>query len=354
MLTSIQDAVKLLLPAKKKVNATSGWISFNAPCCQHNGESPDLRGRGGLVTNPNGSVSYHCFNCNFKANYTPGRHLNYKFRKLLSWLGASENEVKRLVIDAIRVKDLVAPEDIKEEEKEEVSFKVRPLPEDARSFKELATFYSIGDEDSVPMDLRNVVLYTAPRADTARYEFYWSMDTEHNYHKRVIIPCYWKKQLIGSTARAIEPNIKPKYYADYEPNFVFNTDMQTYERKFVIVVEGPFDAMAIDGVAILSNECSEVQADIIDSLGKEVIVVPDFDVDQRKSFGPKKWAGAKLIDQAIEYGWNVSFPVWAETCKDVSEAVAKYGKLFVLKAIIEGKQTSRLKIELHKKRIYNS
>jgi hypothetical protein len=35
--------------------------------------------------------------------------------------------------------------------------------------------------------------------------------------------------------------------------------------------------MSIDGVAILGSECSEQQADIIESLGREVIVVPDFD-----------------------------------------------------------------------------
>lgn len=343
MLTTIQDAVKLLLPPKRKTNATSGWISFNAPCCIHNGESADTRGRGGMVFNPDGGVSYHCFNCNFKASYTPGRHLNYKFRKLLSWLGASENEVKRLVIDAIRVKDFVAPENITEVEKEDVDFKVRPLPEGSRSFLELLNFYILNDGRNIPEDLNEAVEYIKARhLNIDKYQFYWTSETEHNYHKRVIIPLYWKKRLIGSTARTFVDGIKPKYYSDYEPNYVFNTDRQTPEKKIVIVVEGPFDAMAIDGVAIMSNECSEIQADIIDSLGKEVIVVPD-----------KDRAGAKLVDQAIEYGWSVSYPVWQETCKDVSEAVVKYGKLFVLKSILEAKETGKLKIELLKKKLYN-
>ena len=52
-----------------------------------------------------------------------------------------------------------------------------------------------------------------------------------------------------------------------------------------------------------------------------------------------------------EYGWSVSYPVWHETCKDVNEAVVKYGKLFVLKAILAGKEISRLKIELKKKKL---
>jgi DNA primase len=98
--------------------------------------------------------------------------------------------------------------------------------------------------------------------------------------------------------------------------------------------------MSIDGVAVLSNECSEQQADIIDSLGREVIVVPDGDK-----------AGVKLVNNALEYGWSVSFPLWLGTFKDINEAVIKYGKLFVLKSILDAKETSRLKIELRKKKL---
>ena len=143
----------------------------------------------------------------------------------------------------------------------------------------------------------------------------------------------------------------PKYYADYEPNYVFNMDKQTPEKKFVIVCEGPFDAMAVDGVAVLSNECGEVQADIIDSLGREVIVVPDFDVKHVR--GKEVWAGSKLVEQAIDYGWSVSFPIWNESAKDISEATQRFGRLFTLKAILDGQQTSRLKIELMRKRIHS-
>lgn len=356
MLNTIQDAVKLLLPAKRKSSSASGWTSFNAVCCEHNGESRDTRGRGGIITNPNGSISYSCFNCNFKANYTPGRHLNFKFRKLLSWLGADENSIKRLVIDAIRIKELVSPEELKVEPAEEITFKPRPLPPGAQSFEQWRTFLMLtnvtGDEP-VPEHVFKTVNYVAERGGDLlnRYSFYTTDNDEHNMHKRVIIPCHWKEELIGYTARTLVDGIKPKYYAEYEPNYVFNMDKQTPENKFVIVTEGPFDAMAIDGVAVLSNECSEVQADIIDSLGREVIVVPDFDRHLNKR-GQMVWAGEKLIEQAIEYGWSVSFPVWHELVKDTSEAVKAYGRLFTLKAILAGKQSSRLKIELMRKRIH--
>jgi hypothetical protein len=344
MLSTIQDAVKLILPAKRKTNATSGWISFNAPCCSHNGESADTRGRGGIVMNPDGGVSYHCFNCNFKTSYTPGRHLSYKFRKLLAWFGADEGTIKRLVIDAIRIRDLVAPETIVEAtEQEEIKFKARPLPEEAKTFHQLNTFYELNDNVDVPKEWHQAVIYGANRAvDFTKYEFYWTPETQYNLHKRIIIPFTWKNEIIGYSARAVYDDVKPKYHSSYEPNYVFNVDRQLKDSKFVIVCEGPFDAMAVDGVAVLSNECSEIQADIIDSLGREVIVVPDADR-----------AGAKLVEQAIEYGWSVSFPIWQDVYKDVASAVENYGKLFTLKSIIEGKESNRLKIELRKKKLYN-
>jgi len=344
MLNSIQDAVTLLLPAKRKTNSTSGWISFNAPCCHHNGESMDTRSRGGMVMNPDGGTSYHCFNCNFKASYVPGRHLTYKFRKLLGWFGADENTVKRLVIDAIRIRELVAPEALVEvEEAEPIEFKARPLPAQAQTLMALNTFYTLNNDVDVPSGFHNSVIYLAQREiDLNRYDFYWTPETQYNLHKRVIIPFTWRNRIIGYTARAFDDTVKPKYFNSHEPNYVFNADKQKPDSKFVIVCEGPFDAMSIDGVAILGNECHEQQADIIDSLGREVIVVPDADR-----------AGTKLVDAALEYGWSVSYPIWQQDCKDVGSAVAEYGKLFVLKSIIEAKETSRLKIELLKKKLYN-
>jgi hypothetical protein len=330
MLNIISDFIKGILPTKKKITP-SGWTSFNAPCCPHNGESPDTRGRGGLTANPDGSVSFHCFNCNFKASYQPGRHLTFKFRKLLKWLGADDTDIKRLVIEAIRVRELVNPEEVKAEaEEEKIDFKARDLPEDAENLVAL---------DYVHPALEYCV---ARKIDLDKYAFYATRQEQYNLHKRIIIPFVWQGRTIGYTARAIEENVKPKYYSNYEPNFVFNTNNQLPDSKFVIVCEGPFDAMSIDGVAVLNNECNETQADIIESLGREVIVVADRDR-----------AGARMINNAIEYGWTVSFPVWLETCKDINEATVKYGRLFVLKTILDSKHSSKLKIELMKKKLYN-
>ena len=340
MLESVQQSVLQLLPARKRTGQ-NGWISFLAPCCVHNGESADTRSRGGIKTDA-GKVSYHCFNCQFKASYQPGRHLTYKFRKLLTWLGADDLTVRRLVIDAVRLKDLVAPEAIAEPE-QEIKFEARTLPEGSSNINDLATFYSLADYQGVPPEYFAAVEYLVRRQiSNTRYNFFWTADTAYNMHRRIIVPFYYQKELIGYTARAIVDGVKPKYYSSHPADFVFNLDTQQPDWKFVIVCEGPFDAMSVDGVAVSGAEISDQQAELIDRLQREVIVVPDSDK-----------TGRRLVDRAIELGWTVSFPVWLETCKDINEAVLKYGKLFVIKAILEARETSRLKIELKKKRLYN-
>jgi DNA primase len=177
--------------------------------------------------------------------------------------------------------------------------------------------------------------------DLNQYEFYWTPEEAYNLHRRIVIPYYYKKQIVGYTSRAIADGIKPKYWSSHPADFVFNLDQQRSDSKFVVVCEGPFDAMSIDGVALSGSEISDTQIEQIDRLQREVIVVPDTDR-----------AGRKLVDRAIEAGWTVSFPVWQETCKDINEAVVKHGKLFVLKCILAARETSKLKIELKKKKLY--
>jgi len=348
----IQQELISLLPARRK--RTTDWISFNAVCCSHNGETPDTRGRGGVRPNADGSVSYHCFNCGFKTGFYPGRPLSYKFRRLLSWLGADENTVQRLGMEALRIKELVPVAERVPVPEVEIEFKPRALPDDSASFREWATMLSLTDDDYiVPEQLTRAVDYVYQRKiDTDRYDFYITDDASYNLDRRVIIPFTWKNKVIGYTARALDEGVRPKYHSSYEPNYVFNLDQQPADAKVVLVTEGPFDAMSIDGVAVLSNSISETQADIIDSLGREVIVVPDFDT-QIDARGKKKWSGRELIDAALKYGWSVSFPEWHEKCKDTAEAVVRYGKLFTLASILQGRETSALKIELKSKTIYN-
>ena len=53
-------------------------------------------------------------------------------------------------------------------------------------------------------------------------------------------------------------------------------------------------------------------------------------------------AGIKLAEQALEFGWSVSFPEWGEDIKDVNDAVKKYGRIYTLWSIIDSKESNSL------------
>lgn len=345
MYTAVSDFTISLLPGKQK-RTQGGWISVNAVCCQHNGHNPDTRGRGGLLAGGDGKVSWHCFNCGFKTSYTPGISLSFKYRKFLKWLGAAENDIQRLIIESIRLKTIVTPDYVP---REEFKFESRGLPPDARSIVDIAANTR---ESPHPLFIRAIEYLQHRTIDINKYNFFWSPSVEHKLNYRIIVPFYWNGEIVGHTARAVDDAIKPKYHSDHPPHFVFNLDTQHKDNAIVVVSEGPFDAMSIDGVSTQTNDISEQQADIIESLGKSVIVVPDFDKHVNKQ-GREVWPGETTIKRALEYGWSVSFPVWSDECKDVNDATIKHGKLFTLKSILDGAESNPVKIQIKAKKIKN-
>lgn len=334
-MNSIQSALVGVLPARRK-QASKGWISFDAKCCTHNGESADKRGRGGLLLTPEGGFSYHCFNCQYKASWKPGYHLNYKTRNLLSWMGMPSEQIQVLVFEAMRDVDRsVVAEELK---KKAASFTPKDLPAMAGLADLVAAGADLEDEN-----LARAVTYLTDRGFTLDdYDWQWSPETEHGLNRRVIIPYTWQGQTIGYTARSTSPTSKLKYFNQIDSDYVFNVDAQTPERQFVLVTEGPLDAIAVGGVGVLTNDISPAKADIIDSLGRQVIVVPDRDR-----------SGARLVELAIEWGWGVAFPDWQADVKDAAAAYQRYGRLYTIRSILAGTETSALKIKLRSRGTFN-
>jgi DNA primase len=143
---------------------------------------------------------------------------------------------------------------------------------------------------------------------------------------------------VGYTARAIN-DAKPKFISEQQPGYVFNLDCQTPEREFVIVCEGPFDALSIDACALLGAEVKDSQNWLLKQLGKEIVLVPDRDHE-----------GPRTVEQALEFGWSVSMPDWPEGVKDVNDAVRKLGRLTTMWMIVTAKESNTLKIQLRAKK----
>tara|TARA_A100001015_G_C14801242_1_gene637045 strand:- start:413 stop:925 length:513 start_codon:yes stop_codon:yes gene_type:complete len=157
-------------------------------------------------------------------------------------------------------------------------------------------------------------------------------------YQRLLIPFYWRGEVVGFTGRVFEESRAVKYYTDVWPGYVFNMDAQDWSRKFVLVTEGPFDAITTSGVSILGSEINDIQRELIEGLNRQIIIVPDRDRP-----------GEKLINQAIEFGWGVAFPEWHDSVEDTADAVLKYGRLFTIKSILKSTETNKLKIDLKRK-----
>lgn len=315
------------LPAKRK-SSPSGWTSFNAVCCQHNGQSHDRRQRGGIKITEQG-WSYHCFNCNFTASFILGRNLGFKARRLLSWLGVPENEIEHVNLESLKHRNIHGILN----DRARVANALMSL--EFEEFDDLPPFSEIvTPEHKYEWD------YLRSRCVPEDFPVLTAIQNDgiHWTRPQVIIPFTYNNKMVGWTARMLD-NKSPKFISHSQPGYVFGIDQQHDDWKHVLVMEGIFDALSIGGLAVMHNTISDAQARLIRNLEKEITVVPDQDR-----------AGLELIDRAMELGWAVSIPDW-EDCKDVNDAVKKYGRLGTLLTIFNARETSKIKIELRKKRL---
>jgi hypothetical protein len=316
------------LPAKRKPSP-QGWLSFNAVCCTHNGNSQDKRSRGGLKVTEQG-WSYHCFNCSYTASFILGRTLSFKARRLLGWLGVPDNEIEMLNLESLRHRS------------------IHGIIEDRQKVFNVLSAIEFDEFDDFP-PYSEVV--------TPEFPYYWEYirkrqvpedfpvmtaiknDGIHWVRPFVLIPFTYDNKVVGWTARFLD-NKSPKYINHSQPGYVFGTDLQHADWQYVIVTEGIFDALSIGGLALMHNTISDSQAKLIRSLSKEVIVVPDQDLP-----------GMELVDRALELGYSVSMPNWPDHIKDVNDAVIEYGRLGALLTIMQARETSKIKIEIRKKQL---
>jgi hypothetical protein len=246
--------------------------------------------------------------------------LTFKARKLLEWLNVPQEEIERINLESLKHKSI---EGLLGERQEvinrlhNIEFEDRDLPPVLQELTESAKEYL--QKRRVPTDYP--FLYkTMPRPG-------------------VVIPFTHNNQVVGHTTRFLDDRT-PRYIQDIQPGYVFGTDLQRDGWQVAVVVEGVFDALSIDGLAVLHAEINDAQVRLIRSLGREVVVVPDQDE-----------AGMKLVDRAVELGWAVSMPVWPTGVKDVNDAVIRLGKLAALITIMQSRETSKIKIELRKKQL---
>jgi hypothetical protein len=169
------------------------------------------------------------------------------------------------------------------------------------------------------------------------FEFYWTPEME-NY---IIMPAKFRHHVYGYSARYIGTppnNNTPRYINNTPQGFIFNADnLEDLYRKYVILVEGTLDAIAINGCGIMTSILNERQLLWIKEVAKtkKIIFLPDRDKD-----------GKFIIQQAIENGWGVSFPTWDRHIKDAEDATHKYGRLFTVANILNSVVDTEIEIKI--------
>jgi DNA primase len=241
----------------------------------------------------------------------------------LTWCGVDNEQIQRWNIESLQKKDLL---DFTTRKTVNLKFKTKVIPGEElnSSNKDHKPFAEYLIKRKVPL---NALPFHVSPNDTGRNA------------NRIIIPYIFKGKVVGHTSRYLD-NKTPRYINEQQPGYVFNIDAQRPDWQVCIVTEGIFDALSIDGVALLHNDISEDQSILLASLNKKIIFVPDRDP-----------SGLKLTDRALELGYSVSIPNWDKSVKDVNDAVVKYGKLPTLLSILQFATNSKIKIEMRKKKI---
>ncbi len=316
-----------ITPGKKKLTQ-SGWYSFNAICCHHRGHKPDRRSRGGIKFDGQTNWSMHCFNCGYKCNFVLGRSISQKTRQFLLWSGVDDTQIKRWSLESLQQKDLLdftKPKKVKSK----IKFKDHTLPEGEML-------------DNNNIEHKKYIDYLSNRGvEYTDYPFLVTTNEPGRMGNRIVIPYTYNNKIVGHTSRFLD-NKTPKYINEQQPGYVFGIDFQKPDYEVCILVEGIFDALSLNACALTHNTINDDQAELLAQLNKRIIFVPDRDK-----------TGLETCDRALELGYSISIPNWDSDIKDVNDAVVKYGKLPTLLSILQNATSSKIKIEMQRRKLVN-
>lgn len=333
----VYDILLHNLPQKRRITPKN-WVIFNSPCCVHRGHSPDTRMRGNIKLSEDGDIGYNCYNCGYKFRFD-GNSVSTSFEQFLSWLNVSREQIQQIKLDLLKNevdgnnKIIQRDRNILWQQWETVDLPIGSQP-----------IESFVDNDQLDEKFVNVIQYLQSRGDAIMhgYDYYWCNSTKHDLNNRIIIPFYHKNKIVGYTARysGNPPKGTPKYWNSNIPDgFIFNNDVaEIPDRKYLILVEGPFDAISIQGCSPLGSTLSESQIHWLVNQNKKIIVLPD-----------RQKNNQELIDSALLFGWEVSFPDWEDDVKDAADACKRYGQVYTISSILTSRTTDPVMIGIKRK-----
>lgn len=275
-------------------------------------------------------VTYNCFNCGVKGNFSPDREfpLSKDMPKILDSFGIPKKEY----LSAAYINKLDPNK--KDSDHKTPERKFFPL----KFFDIPSHFYLLEDADldnTIANDAKKKLINDYSLTSSS-YPFYLSTGIagsgENKTHtknltNRIIIPYFKNGRMIYYQARTIDDVTSPKYLNMDIPktNIIFNMDAlyQNIDRP-LYVFEGVFDALHVGGVAVMENNLTSNQIEILNKSPRQKVIVPDRGGDSNK-----------LVEIGLEQGWGIALPEIGTGNKDLCEGIAKFGKLFIIHSLVQ-------------------
>lgn len=315
---SLEEVIRQYIPIPA-MPTNQGWYRVLCRKCMDHGR----KGKRAGFRFDGDVVGYHCFNCGANPKYDPHEQtkVSKQMEEVLTAFGVPPEELNAVMFKALQERgqstDHVPESTLKLEPQEiELPYHFYKLgSKENDKYTELAEYY---------LEERGLDPYAYPYYLSDGGKEKWNQD----WKARLIIPFYKNNKLIFYQGRDLLDSRTNKYKSVdvSRDNIFYGYDQITkYSQDPLYVLEGYFDANVVSGAASLSNELTEHQLEILRRSPRPKVIIPD-----------RHGSGFVMANQAIQEGWSVSIPPDHDfDAKDISDAMKKYGKLYVLRIIKE-------------------
>lgn len=331
---SIQDVVDSSVAYEE--TDYNGW---NKVYCQVCGDGSRTQGPRGGWKFEGEDCFYNCFNCGISGAFTPENEIfmSKDMKIIFDAFGIQSKQYGKILyrLRNSKGKDFVPKIKSKKEITKEKAFgnmleSAMKLPDYLQPLSEVL---------EKPIGLKCIELLEKKKMTPDDYPFYVSTGNTQSKDQqqkinakimvnRLVIPIFYKDDLLLLQGRDLTGKSKRKYINLGEiSTALYGLDRLSDGHNQIYVVEGFFDAFHLNGIATLTNKLHKNQLDVLNSFEKPKIVVPDRGGDSNA-----------LLNKALDSGWGFSAPKALENCKDVTESVEKYGKLFTCYHIQKSKK----------------
>jgi len=304
-------------------------VGWNKVYCQVCGDGSRTQGPRGGWKFDGEDCYYNCFNCGIGGAFTPENDIfmSKNMKVIFEAFGIQSREYGKILYRLRNSKGKHFVPKIKSKEEQSREKALQSMTQSTMEFPDyLVPLVSVLE---APIGKKCTSLLKEKGMSPDDYPFFVSSGKTESKHQqdkinakimvnRLVIPIYYKEKLLLLQGRDLTGKSKRKYINIGEiSTTLYGLDRLSPSHEQIYVVEGFFDAYHLNGVATITNKLHTTQRDVLNSIDKPKIIVPDRNGDSNS-----------LLEHGVELGWGFSAPKALDNCKDVTEAIVKYGKLF--------------------------